>query len=59
MYADENNMTEMSPPSYMTEMDVCSIHPRIKILVEAERYNPNYSGGRDQEDHSLKPAQGK
>jgi hypothetical protein len=22
----------------------------------AHAYNPNYSGGRDQEDHSLKPA---
>jgi hypothetical protein len=22
-------------------------------------WNPNYSGGRDQEDHSLKPAPGK
>jgi hypothetical protein len=22
-------------------------------------YNPSYSGGRDQEDHSLKPALGK
>jgi hypothetical protein len=23
----------------------------------AHAYNPSYSGGRDQEDHSLKPAQ--
>jgi hypothetical protein len=33
---------------------------RILILGQAlvaYAYNPSYSGGRDQEDHSLKPAQ--
>jgi hypothetical protein len=28
----------------------------IKECEEPGTYNPGYSGGRDQEDHSLKPA---
>jgi hypothetical protein len=26
-------------------------------VLMAHTYNPSYSGGRDQEDHGLKPAQ--
>jgi hypothetical protein len=31
---------------------------QAKMLV-AHAYNPSYSGGRNQEDHGLKPAKGK
>jgi hypothetical protein len=30
---------------------------RINLAPVAHSYNPSYSGGRDQEDHSSKPAQ--
>jgi hypothetical protein len=31
----------------------------IKIFIQSDACNPRYSGGRDQEDHSLKPVPGK
>jgi hypothetical protein len=37
-------------------MSLCILLLKLKLKIELLAYNPSYSGARDQEDRSLKPA---
>jgi hypothetical protein len=43
---------------FWTLLNLCEVRIRIISWASvAHIYNPSYSGGRDQEDHGLKPVQ--
>jgi hypothetical protein len=41
----------------LQEIEMCLIENKTMPGAGHHAYNPSYSGGRDQEDHSLKPCQ--
>jgi hypothetical protein len=47
----------MDGPPWMSLGDLKLKDSLSELVLVAHTYNPSYLGGRDQEDHSSKPAQ--
>jgi hypothetical protein len=57
--ASKTNSENTKEPPPNDSFCISSGTPKTSWATVAHACNPSYSGGRDQEDHNLKPASGK